>query len=77
MARTATQQLIDSLDIIFLGTIGIGTIAWFARHHIADRFKSNNQLTETRSASPTKAAPPKKERNFVKVMQRQVNLENL
>jgi NADPH-ferrihemoprotein reductase len=70
MARTATQQLIDSLDIIFLGTLGIGTLAWFARHHIADKFKSTSQPTETRAASPTKA--PKKERNFVKVMQQQV-----
>lgn len=73
MARTATQQIIDSLDIIFLGTIGIGTIAWFARRHIAERFASNKQVAENRSVTPTKTGPPKKERNFVKVMKEQVD----
>lgn len=62
------HRLFDTLDLIFLGTIGLGTIAWFARNQI---FKSNTQSKpETRPDSPK--APPKKERNFVKVMQQQV-----
>ncbi|KAG2190023.1 hypothetical protein INT46_002594 [Mucor plumbeus] len=66
----SSQHLLDSLDIIFLGTIGLGTIAWFARHQIAEKlFKSNK--AEIKPANELKTGPPKKERNFVKVMQQQ------
>lgn len=68
----SSQHLLDSLDIIFLGTIGLGTIAWFARHQIAEKlFKSNK--AEIKPANELKTGPPKKERNFVKVMQQQVS----
>lgn len=68
-----TQHFLDTLDIIFLGTIGIGTIAWFARHQIADKlFKSSKPGVKSNTESPEKTGPPKKERNFVKVMQQQV-----
>ncbi|CEP08857.1 hypothetical protein [Parasitella parasitica] len=69
MARSS-NHLLDSLDIIFLGTIGLGTIAWLARHQIAEKlFKSNKP--EIKPADDAKTGPPKKERNFVKVMQQQ------
>lgn len=75
MARS-THHLLDTLDIIFLGTIGLGTIAWFARHQIADKlFKSNDNGTQPDiKTNEVKTGPPKKERNFVKVMQQQVKL---
>lgn len=70
----SSQHLLDSLDIIFLGTIGLGTIAWFARHQIAEKlFKSNK--AEIKPANELKTGPVKKERNFVKVMQQQVRNE--
>lgn len=71
MARS-THHLLDTLDIIFLGTIGLGTIAWFARHQIADKLLGKSAKPEIKSSSDVKTGPPKKERNFVKVMQQQV-----
>ena len=71
MARS-THHLLDTLDIIFLGTIGLGTIAWFARHQIADKLLGKTSKAEVKPASDLKTGPPKKERNFVKVMQQQV-----
>ncbi|KAI7895632.1 uncharacterized protein EV154DRAFT_494446 [Mucor mucedo] len=68
MART-THQFLDTLDIIFLGTIGLGTIAWFARHQIADKLFKTNAKPELKTEA--KAGPAKKERNFVKVMQQE------
>ncbi|KAI9004843.1 hypothetical protein CLU79DRAFT_782318 [Phycomyces nitens] len=68
MARS--KQLMESLDIIFLGTIGLGTIAWFARHQIANTFKPSNKNAIVES-DPSEKAPPKPERNFVKVMKDQ------
>ncbi|KAI9486014.1 MAG: hypothetical protein EXX96DRAFT_547381 [Benjaminiella poitrasii] len=67
------HSFLDTLDIIFLGTIGLGTIAWFARHQIAEKlFKSNKQQPENQQASSdVKSESIKKERNFVKVMQQQ------
>ncbi|CAO3652891.1 unnamed protein product [Mucor hiemalis] len=70
MARS-THHLLDTLDIIFLGTIGLGTIAWFARHQIADKLMGKSGKAEVKPTSDVKAGPPKKERNFVKVMQQQ------
>jgi NADPH-ferrihemoprotein reductase len=67
-----THHLLDTLDIIFLGTIGLGTIAWFARHQIADKLLGKSTKTELKPANDVKTGPPKKERNFVKVMQQQV-----
>jgi NADPH-ferrihemoprotein reductase len=74
----STHHLLDTLDIIFLGTIGLGTIAWFARHQIADKlFKSSSSSTKPDTkVSEVKTGPPKKERNFVKVMQQQVTQSN-
>lgn len=66
------QHLIDTLDIIFLGTIGIGTIAWFARHQIAERFFKSKKQPDVKAITPD-ATPVKKERNFVKVMQQQAS----
>lgn len=66
------QHLIDTLDIIFLGTIGIGTIAWFARHQISEKLFGSKKQPEIKPAEPNASASPKKERNFVKVMQDQV-----
>lgn len=73
MART-THQFLDTLDIIFLGTIGLGTIAWFARHQIADKLFKTNAKPELKTEA--KAGPAKKERNFVKVMQQEVKRRN-
>lgn len=71
MARSS-QQLFDTLDIVFLGTIGLGTIAWFARHQIAEKlFKSSTTKPEAKTTE-ARAGPIKKERNFVKVMQQEV-----
>ncbi|KAI7864180.1 hypothetical protein BDF14DRAFT_1884493 [Spinellus fusiger] len=67
MTRT-THHLLDTLDVIFLGTIGVGTIAWFARKQIS------NKLFGIRSAVETKTEAskiPEKERNFVKIMREQ------
>lgn len=71
MART-THQFLDTLDIIFLGTIGLGTIAWFARHQIADKLFKTNVKPDLKAEA--KAGPVKKERNFVKVMQQEVKI---
>ncbi|OAD72461.1 hypothetical protein PHYBLDRAFT_134296 [Phycomyces blakesleeanus NRRL 1555(-)] len=60
----------ESLDIILLGTIGLGTIAWFARHQIANTFKSSKDTVIDDSESSEKPTP-KAERNFVKIMKEQ------
>lgn len=72
MARSS-QQLFDTLDIVFLGTLGLGTIAWFARHQIADKIFKSAAKPEIK-ATDARTGPPKKERNFVKVMQQEVTL---
>ncbi|KAG2230720.1 hypothetical protein INT48_004773 [Thamnidium elegans] len=69
MARSS-QQLFDTLDIVFLGTLGLGTIAWFARHQIADKLFKTGAKPEIK-ATDARTGPPKKERNFVKVMQQE------
>ncbi|KAI8092523.1 uncharacterized protein BX664DRAFT_384075 [Halteromyces radiatus] len=67
------NTLMDSLDLIFLGTIGLGTIAWLARKKLfgsssstLDKTSFSNSTTTANSSTPTKP-----ERNFVKVMQQQ------
>lgn len=64
---------LDTLDIVFLGTIGLGTIAWFARRQIAERLFGSTSSSDAKSNGHATPAPPKRERNFVKIMQEQVN----
>lgn len=63
---------LDTLDIVFLGTIGLGTIAWFARRQIAERLFGSTSSSDAKSNGHATPAPPKRERNFVKIMQEQV-----
>ena len=69
-----SPALLDTLDIVFLGTIGLGTIAWFARRQIAEKiFGSKEQDANGKlNGNGTAATAPKRERNFVKVMEEQV-----
>ncbi|KAI8065766.1 NADPH-dependent cytochrome P450 oxidoreductase [Gongronella butleri] len=70
MSQT-TPSVIDTFDLILLGTVGLGTIAWFARKQLTDKlFGSSDAST---AANKPSAAPqaPKRERNFVKLMQEQ------
>ncbi|KAG0169120.1 NADPH-cytochrome P450 reductase [Apophysomyces sp. BC1034] len=68
----SSPVLLDTLDIVFLGAIGLGTIGWFARRHIAERlFRSNTDKAAALPASGKTSPQPKRERNFVKVMQQQ------
>ncbi|KAI8146782.1 hypothetical protein BJV82DRAFT_599832 [Fennellomyces sp. T-0311] len=68
----SSPALLDSLDIVFLGTIGLGTIAWFARRQIAERiFGSKDEANNKGVGNGHAPAAPKRERNFVKVMQEQ------
>lgn len=64
---------LDTLDIVFLGTIGLGTIAWFARRQIAERLFGSSAASDAKTNGHATPAPPKRERNFVKIMQEQVN----
>ncbi|SAM04246.1 hypothetical protein [Absidia glauca] len=64
-----TPAVIDTLDLILLGTVGLGTIAWFARRQLADKLFGSSQSAA--STKPVTPAAPKKERNFVKLMQQQ------
>ncbi|KAI8372096.1 hypothetical protein BD560DRAFT_369315 [Blakeslea trispora] len=66
-----SQHILDTLDIVFLGTIGLGTIAWFARHQIASRLFKSSTPEQAKPAVEQEVKTPKKERNFVKVMQEQ------
>ena len=70
-----SQHVLDTLDIVFLGTIGLGTIAWFARHQIANRLFKSNSTEQAKPAVEQEIKAPKKERNFVKVMKEQVNIQ--
>jgi NADPH-ferrihemoprotein reductase len=73
---TNPSPMLDTLDIVFLGTIGLGTVAWFARKQLFGRFGGASDSKSTASTN-AKTAPPviRKERNFVKVMQDQVRDE--
>ncbi|CAO3587252.1 unnamed protein product [Absidia cylindrospora] len=64
-----TPAVIDTLDLILLGTVGLGTIAWFARRQLADKLFGSSQPDT--SSKPTTPQAPKRERNFVKLMQQQ------
>ncbi|KAI9310660.1 hypothetical protein BX666DRAFT_1882377 [Dichotomocladium elegans] len=65
--------LLDTIDLVFLGTIGLGTIAWFTRHQIAERLWGSKSSDGKNAANGHAVGAPsaKKERNFVKVMQEQ------
>ncbi|KAI9287299.1 hypothetical protein BC943DRAFT_358554 [Umbelopsis sp. AD052] len=69
---TNPSPMLDTLDIVFLGTIGLGTVAWFARKQLFSRFSGASD-SKSAASTATKTAPPikRKERNFVKVMQDQ------
>jgi NADPH-ferrihemoprotein reductase len=75
---TNPSPMLDTLDIVFLGTIGLGTVAWFARKQLFGRFGGASD-SKSAATTATKTAPPikRKERNFVKVMQDQVCNETL
>ncbi|KAI9306955.1 NADPH-dependent cytochrome P450 oxidoreductase [Cunninghamella echinulata] len=64
-----TPAVIDTLDLILLGSIGLGTIAWFTRRQLSDMLFGTSQA----DATPKQTTPqaPKRERNFVKVMEQQ------
>ncbi|KAI8080759.1 uncharacterized protein B0P05DRAFT_468813 [Gilbertella persicaria] len=59
--------LFDTTDIILLSAIGLGTLAWFTRHQIADLLFGKKQQASLTNAPTT----PKREKNFVKVMEQQ------
>lgn len=74
MAQSSPPALLDSLDIVFLGTIGLGTIAWFARRQIAERlWGSKSDASGKGSQQNGQPQAPKRERNFVKIMEQQVS----
>nr|AAF89958.1 NADPH-dependent cytochrome P450 oxidoreductase [Cunninghamella elegans] len=64
-----TPAVIDTLDLILLGSIGLGTIAWFTRRQLSERLFGTGQSNAT--PKPTTPQAPKRERNFVKVMEQQ------
>ncbi|KAI8969665.1 hypothetical protein BDB01DRAFT_816567 [Pilobolus umbonatus] len=67
----SSNPLLGTLNIILLGTIGLGTVAWLARNRLTDSSpKADNQST-AKSVQPAKETPKKRERNFVKIMQQQ------
>ncbi|KAI8372083.1 hypothetical protein EDC96DRAFT_439121 [Choanephora cucurbitarum] len=63
--QPASDRLLDTTDIILLSAIGIGTAAWFGRHQIA------NLLFGKKEEPALVTSAPKRERNFVKVMEEQ------
>ncbi|OBZ80807.1 hypothetical protein A0J61_11143, partial [Choanephora cucurbitarum] len=63
--QPASDRLLDTTDIILLSAIGIGTAAWFGRHQIA------NLLFGKKEQPALVTSAPKRERNFVKVMEEQ------
>lgn len=71
-----SHPLVARLDLILLGTIGLGAIAWYARSKFfgasSDKTASTSSSTTINSNATPKPAPSKPERNFVKVMQQQV-----
>ncbi|KAG2220304.1 hypothetical protein INT45_009937 [Circinella minor] len=66
-----SPALLDTLDMVFLGTIGLGTIAWFARRQIAEKIFGSKEQDANEKLNGNGTTAPKRERNFVKVMQEQ------
>ncbi|KAK4520037.1 uncharacterized protein ATC70_008165 [Mucor velutinosus] len=60
--------LFDTTDLVLLTAIGLGTAAWFSRHQLAELFGKKKQKVVTAGAN---TAQPKRETNFVKVMEQQ------
>ncbi|KAI8339389.1 hypothetical protein BC941DRAFT_372385 [Chlamydoabsidia padenii] len=69
-----SHPLVARLDLILLGTIGLGAIAWYARNKffgVSGNKTSSNIASSSTSKNNVKPAPSKPERNFVKIMQQQ------
>jgi hypothetical protein len=60
---------VNRLDIILLGTISLGVLAWLGRNHL---FGTSSIADNNSSSAPS--TPLESERNFVKVMKEQVTL---
>ncbi|KAI8970136.1 hypothetical protein BDF20DRAFT_106420 [Mycotypha africana] len=72
MARSTSNHLFNTMDILVLAVLGLGTVTWLSRRHITDRFFGSGKNPAMKPADgDLKTAPVKKERNFVKVMQEQ------
>ncbi|KAI8062658.1 NADPH-dependent cytochrome P450 oxidoreductase [Gongronella butleri] len=78
MTSQPTRRLRASMDMIVLGTVGLGVIAWLTRKVFFSSQDAGATAVNTRTASPTSSnastvtnSPKKPERNFVKVMQQQ------
>ncbi|KAI8379245.1 uncharacterized protein BYT42DRAFT_613573 [Radiomyces spectabilis] len=67
----SSPALIDTLDLVILGSIGLGTIAWFTRRQIAEKLFGRKDDANAKSAPTGASQAPKRERNFVKVMEQQ------
>lgn len=65
--QPTSDNLFDTADLVLLSAIGLGTAAWFGRHQIANLLFGKKQ-----TPSPVSSTVPKRERNFVKVMEEQV-----
>lgn len=67
-----SHMAVNRLDIILLGTLSLGVIAWLGRHQLfgPSSFVDNNN--NNNSSAPS--TPQESERNFVKVMKEQVTL---
>ncbi|KAI9270882.1 hypothetical protein BY458DRAFT_555807 [Sporodiniella umbellata] len=63
------HPILDTSDWVLLGTIGLGTIAWFARNQISSRLFSSAPAVTHSEIKEDKS--PKQEKNFVKVMKEQ------
>lgn len=63
-------SLFDTTDLVLLAAIGLGTAAWFSRHQLKELFGSKKAVASTTSST---APTNKRETNFVKVMEQQVN----
>lgn len=70
MESSSDIPLFDTTDILLLSAIGLGTIAWFTRHQLLELLVGKKQETTT---PVTNTAVPKRETNFVKIMQQQVS----
>ncbi|RUS35487.1 hypothetical protein BC938DRAFT_482754 [Jimgerdemannia flammicorona] len=77
MTTTAIAPLLDTLDFVVLGAIGLATVAWISRKALFDLIagtkKSPPNLLSFDASHKSKPAPTasKKERNFVKKMKEQ------